>query len=151
MGERRDEGGHGARRRGRSGAKVTGFQLGEGEGDRQTERRRGRDGGREVYGEREGEGAERASGQENFPDDFSLRLVPIFFVMWRAKNEQRRKGIGRGELEGGGKSVDRAWVRRRRSCTRSRSPRGHSQALHGRVKERRRGHFRCDVAVAAFK
>ena len=50
-------------------------------------------------------GSERASGQENFPDDFSLRLVPIFFVMWRAKNEQRRKGIGRGELEGG-KSIE---------------------------------------------
>ena len=42
---------------------------------------------------------DRPTGQENFPDDFSLRLVPIFFVMWRAKNEQRRKGIGRGELE----------------------------------------------------
>ena len=79
-----------------------------------------RDGRREVYGQREGEGAERESGQENFPDDFSLRLVPIFFVMWRAKNEQRRKGIGRGELEGGGKSIGRAWARRRRSCTRSR-------------------------------
>ena len=62
---------------------------------------------------------ERATGQENFPDDFSLRLVPIFFVMWRAKNEQRRKGIGRGELEsrawdGGERELlvyppDRAW------------------------------------------
>ena len=111
----------GVGRRGRSGAKVTGFQLGEGEGDRQTERRRGTEGGRE--GSLWREGAERESGQENFPDDFSLRLVPIFFVMWRAKNEQRRKGIGRGELEGG-KSVDRAWVRRRRSCTRSRSHTG---------------------------
>ena len=36
----------------------------------------------------------RAAGQENFPDDFSLSLVPIFFVMWRAKNGERR---GRGE------------------------------------------------------
>ena len=34
MGERRDEGGHGVGRRGRSGAKATGFQLGEGEGYR---------------------------------------------------------------------------------------------------------------------
>ena len=37
---------------GRSGAKVTGFQLGEGEGDRQRGGEGRRDGGREVYGER---------------------------------------------------------------------------------------------------
>ena len=37
----------GVGRRGRSGAKVTGFQLGEGEGDRQTDRAAERDGGRE--------------------------------------------------------------------------------------------------------
>ena len=70
------------------GTKVAGFQLGE----------RGKFMERELERPRE-----RATGQENFPDDFSLRLVPIFFVMWRAKNEQRRKGIGRGELE------SRAW------------------------------------------
>ena len=126
VGERRDEGGHGVGE-GVAAPRSPDSNLGrEGETDRQSGAEG--EGRREVYGEREGEGGrERASGQENFPDDFSLRLVPIFFVMWRAKNEQRRKGIGRGELEGGGKSVGRAWARRRRSCTRSRShTRGHS-------------------------